>query len=66
MVELKLICSILYQIRLEMRNPAMQEGKDFEKGSTVYLANVKRWIDTNGSVVLTVRRSDLKEIHPVP
>lgn len=49
-----------------MRNPAMKEGKDFEKGSTVYLANVKRWIDTNGSVVLTVRRSDLKEIHQVP
>ena len=31
--------------------------KGFEKGSTVYLTNVKRWIDSNGSVVLTVRRS---------
>ena len=32
--------------------------QDFEKGSTVYLANVKRWIDNNGTVTLTVRRSD--------
>ena len=35
--------------------------KGFEKGSTVYLTNVKRWIDSNGSVVLTVRRSGLEK-----
>ena len=34
--------------------------EDFDKGSTVYLANVKRWIDSNGTVTLTVRRSDRK------
>ena len=42
-----------------IRNLHMKGVKDFEKGSTVYLANVNRYLDSNGSVVLTVRRSEI-------